>query len=212
LGDVEIHQGDCLSSLAFHGGLFWETVWNHPRNAALNDLRKDPFTLAPGDVVYVPARRIKIEGAETGRMHRYLRRGVPARLKIVLQDHLGKPLGNLDYTLDIDSRKVTGKTTGEGLVEQWINPNAAEGRLSFDAPDYGHQQLTLKLGHLLPISEVTGVQSRLHNLGYYAGPADGQMSPAVAAALQDFQVGASLPPTGKLDPQTRALLFSSHDS
>jgi N-acetylmuramoyl-L-alanine amidase len=52
-------QGDCVLSIAEQYGFFWETVWNHPSNAELKKKREDPAILYPGDVVFVPEKRLK---------------------------------------------------------------------------------------------------------------------------------------------------------
>ncbi|MEY2429487.1 MAG: hypothetical protein QOJ40_2372, partial [Verrucomicrobiota bacterium] len=46
--DYKVKDGDCLSSIAFSKGFFWETLWNHGDNSALKSKRKDPNVLSPG--------------------------------------------------------------------------------------------------------------------------------------------------------------------
>jgi len=53
-----------------------------------------------------------------------------------------------------------------------------------DQPFETHQ---LRVGHLDPIQEVAGVQARLANLGYYAGPINGQLDEATLRAISTFR-------------------------
>ena len=55
-------------------------------------------------------------------------------------------------------------------------------------------RMPLQLGHLDPTHDegsdsfrLTGVQARLHALGYYGGPIDGEATPAFTSALTRFQ-------------------------
>ena len=66
---------------------------------------------------------------------------------------------------------------------------------------------TLKLGHMDPVSENTGVQAILNNLGYDAGAEnDGTIDEQFKAALMAFQSDNDLEPTGEIDDDTRSLL------
>ena len=50
-----IADGDSVESVALDNGLFWQSVWNHPENAALRKLRKDqPNILEEEDQLFLP--------------------------------------------------------------------------------------------------------------------------------------------------------------
>jgi peptidoglycan hydrolase-like protein with peptidoglycan-binding domain len=57
---------------------------------------------------------------------------------------------------------------------------------------------------------VEAVQSRLHNLGYDVGPADGLDGQRTRVAVALFQRALGLEPSGDVDAQTRAALRSAH--
>ncbi|MBN2170813.1 MAG: peptidoglycan-binding protein [Candidatus Krumholzibacteriota bacterium] len=77
-----VTQGDCLLSLAKEHGFSWETLWNHPDNAELKRLRKDPNALKPGDVLVIPERRDKQEDAAGEAKTQFRRTGALARLRL----------------------------------------------------------------------------------------------------------------------------------
>ena len=92
-----------------------------------------------------------------------------------------------------------------------IPPNAQAGTLTVGEGD-NQTVYSLRLGQMDPISQLSGVQRRLVNLGFDCGRIDGQMTPATAAAIRAFQRRAGLPETGKLDQATRDNLLREHGS
>lgn len=58
--------------------------------------------------------------------------------------------------------------------------------------------------------DLVAVQSRLAELGYALGAADGHWGPRTRSAVRDFQEQAGLPVTGDLDERTRAAIM--HDA
>lgn len=197
-----VRQGDCIASIAFANGFHPDTIWNHGDNAELKRLRADPNVLLPGDVVVVPDKQIKQHQGATDRSHRFRRQAVPEKLVLVLRKE-GEPRANEPYEIDIDGAVHHGTTAGDGRIEHDIPPNARLARLSFHD---GAEVYVLHLGHLDPIDEVSGVQGRLRNLGFYDGPLDGQITPELVQALQAFQASRDLEPFGEMDDETKNAL------
>src|SRR5262245_51728275 len=54
-----IQTGECISSVAYRYGFFPSTIWDHPENAELKRLRRDPNVLYADDAVHVPELRVK---------------------------------------------------------------------------------------------------------------------------------------------------------
>jgi len=190
----KVKQGECLSSIADRLGRFWQQLWDHPDNAELKNLRKDPNVLYDGDVVVIPDLVEHEESCATEQRHRFRRKGVPAKLKVrILRDD--KPRADLPYTLEIDSLTVKGKTDGDGFVESEIPPGAARGRLSV-GKGTDLDIFDLLLGALDPIETEDGVLERLEGLGY-------DISRGVGPALSEFQAKEGLEPTGTPDAGTR---------
>jgi hypothetical protein len=201
-----VKQGDCISSIANRHGLFWEKVWNHPQNAKLKEKRKDPNILHPGDVVFVPDKEEKQESGATEQRHRFCEKGVPEKLRIKLMAG-DEPIANENYVLDIDGDLRSGTTDGEGNLKETIPPNAKRAKLWLGEEK---QEYEIDLGHLDPVSEITGVQARLNNLGFYCGTVDGIKGPKTTAALKRFQKKHGLKETGEVDEKTRDELKNAH--
>ena len=80
--DRTVKIGDCISSIAYEHGFFWETIWNDPQNGQLKAKRQDPNILQDGDVVHVPDLRIREEPRATNQRHSFTLKGVPAMLRL----------------------------------------------------------------------------------------------------------------------------------
>jgi hypothetical protein len=206
--DYTVQAGDCMSSIAYERGFFWQTLWNDPANAALKARRKNPNVLMTGDIVHIPDLTIKQEPGATEKTHKFMLKGVPEKLRIKL--------------LDGNSRR--GKTDGSGELVESIPPNAMTGKLIFPAPELvdetgkhipakpKNQVMTLRLGNLNPISEVSGLKARLANLWYYKGPIDENLDDPAKQAVSAFQTKQGLPATGVADEGTKGQLQKVHGS
>jgi hypothetical protein len=205
-----VAQGDCISSIAEKNGLFWETVWNHPENSELKEKRKDPNILLPGDVVFVPDKQMKEESGATEQCHKFRKKGVPAKIRLQILDDDDEPRADEPYILEIDGKAISGQTDSEGVIEQFIPPNARKGKLLVGEEQ---EEYLLDLGHIDPIDTVAGVQVRLQNLGYDCGGADGKLGSKTRAAILEFQQKHELEEieeTGEIDQATLDKLEEIH--
>jgi hypothetical protein len=174
----------------------------------LKELRKNPYVLMPGDVVVIPDKRVKEVEKPSGQRHTFRRKGVPE--KLVMKFARGDKLrANEKFILEIDGKRSEGSTDGGGILEVSISPNARTGKVIFieDGDEY-----ELDLGHLDPVSELSGVQGRLRNLGLYDGPVDGEISPELEEAIRLFQEKNKLRSTGKPDDELKRALQNAHGS
>ena len=122
--------------------------------------------------------------------------------------HDDEPVADADYTLEVGEATYSGKTDSRGLLRHAITAEATRGRLCFAKPPL---EIELELGSLPPVTEITGVQARLNNLGFGCGTVDGDIGPRTRAALRRFQARNELPVTGEIDAATRTRLRQAHD-
>lgn len=202
--EYKVKQGDCVSSLADRYGLFPESISKHPRNASLMKRRAFPNILFPGDMLFIPDKKERVESAATEQKHRFRRKGVPEKLRLCLLDN-EEPLANLPFELNIDGQFFEGTTDAQGILEQTIPPGAMEGKLVVDAGEDRYEYL-LDLGHLDPLDEISGLQGRLNSLDFDCGEIDGIFGSKTKRALSFFQKQHGLEPTGDIDEATKNLL------
>jgi len=206
----EVKQGDCLLSIAALTGRFWKSIWEDPANAELKDMRKDPTVLLPGDRLSIRPVRPRDEQCETDRRHQFVRKGIPAKLRLRLHED-GEPLKRQPFRLEVGSKIHSGTTDGEGMIEVSIPPKAISGTLTVGVPPRV-RRYRLNLGHLDPVDEVRGLQSRLANLGYGPGPVDNRMGDNTVDAVRRFQLANRLQDTGQLDGDAKEQLKGFHGS
>ncbi len=150
----------------------------------------------------MPDLRLKDESAGTENKHRFKRKGVPSKLCLVLKRN-GKPRAHLPYLLDVDGQRFSGQTNAQGRLEHPLIPNAKQAQLLIRETGKPEETIVLQLGHLDPIEEVSGVQARLKNLGFYGGEVNGQLDKETTEAIVAFQKTSGLPETGRIDQQLR---------
>jgi N-acetylmuramoyl-L-alanine amidase len=215
-----VRQGDYLARLAHLHGFDAEEVWNHPKNEALRALRRDPEVLAPGDVIYLPRKaQAGLPFAAEG-VNRY-RATVPrVPLRLRFKDGAG-PLANEAWVIEGSASPAEGTTDAEGQLEVVTSPHVASFTVRFPARE---RAFTVRVGHLDPLEEESGVRARLTQLGYLPpplGPLFGIDEPGalgtlsgegdrLRAAIRDFQRAEGLEVTGMVDDATREVLWKAH--
>jgi N-acetylmuramoyl-L-alanine amidase len=199
-----------MDSIAYEHGFHGDTLWNDPANASLKNARQNANVLLDGDHVIIPPLRVRQEPGATEKRHRFCLKGVPCKLRLRLLGCDGKPRSGLAYMLDIDGQLLyQGKTDSDGRIVHSIPPNAPRGRLLLQD---GAEQYNLALGHVDPIDQLTGVQGRLHNLGFDCGAIDGVKGPKTEAAIREFQEKYGLNVDGVPGPLTQGKLKEVYGS
>ncbi|MGB9700705.1 MAG: peptidoglycan-binding domain-containing protein [Thermodesulfobacteriota bacterium] len=200
-----IRQGECLVSISLKYGFNPETIWNDPANVQLKQSRQNYHVLYPGDRVFIPELRTKEEEAVTNNRHKFRRKGVPVYLHLQLFNENREPLANKPFTLRVSGRISQDITDGEGCLKVPIPPPEKEGILLID-----NHEFNIRIGYLNPLEYLSGVRSRLSNLGYKAGAGGEEMDAELRSALEDFQEDQGLPKTGEIDETTINALRDRH--
>jgi len=202
-----VTEGECINSIAFQYGFFWQVVWDAAANAALREKRASPNTLVPGDIVHVPEKRVRLEACVTAQTHTFKMIGVPALFRVQAFDG-DQRRANQKYELTIDGVKHSGTSDEDGYLQAPMPPTAKKATLVIGPTRDTYE---FSLGQLEPISEIAGVQARLLNLGYDCGEPDGNLNETTKEALSQFQRFSGLKATGEPDDATRAKLVELHD-
>lgn len=196
-----VAAGESVQSIAFENGFFPDTVWNYPENAELKKKRTVGTVLNIGDEVFIPDKTRKIVDKPTEAEHVFRRKGVPEKLRIRFLTEKNAPRAGLRYLIVIDGKSSEGKTDADGYVIKFIPPNAERAKLTlFDRENEEHYDL--KLGHLQPVTELSGIQSRLSSLGYQC-LGEKTFGELTRRALIAFQIDFNLESTGEISDETR---------
>jgi hypothetical protein len=197
-----------VSSIAAANGLKVDAIWLHPDNAVIREIRRQPNVLLPRDRLAVPEPSLKTESRATDLRHRFQLLGEPTFLRIQVKRR-DVPMAGCPFTLAVGAQTVEGVTGGTGLIEARIPPEPTTGflRVMHGKDAY---EFTLAVGGLHPVEAPTGIQQRLHSLGFECGAPDGVLGTRTRAAIRRFQGKVKLPVTGIADPITRAKLQEEH--
>ncbi len=207
----EVAQGETTVQLALETGHYWSTVWQHSNNAELRQRRKHHNVLFPGDVLFIPAIRVREVSKATDATHKFVRKGVPEKFNLQFLDYEDKPLANAAYVLTLDGTTSDGKLDGEGWLRVFVRPDVRSGRI--EVGEHGSlAACDLNFGHLDPLATLTGVQARLRNLGLYDGPIDGENNDLLKGAARAFRWAEGLAEGDEIDDEFRQRLEAKHRS
>ncbi len=128
------------------------------------------------------------------------------------EHHFGedKPRANVPYDLIIDGERHTGSTDEDGRIEVPMSGNKRRGKLILNPGTEEEEEFALQLGHISPVSELSGVKQRLTNLTFDCGDVSDEMTAGLETALRAFQQKYDLPVTGEPDQATRDKLVEVH--
>ena len=210
-----IRQGEYLARIAQgYGFTDPDVIWNLPENQALKDAGRTPVTLAPGDDLFLPERTDRTLTRATEHRYKAKVKVSVVRLRVVLQTLGGKALANAPGTLRTAANDSKVTTDGKGLFEVILigATEAAELRLADEGSAVRGIVIPLHIGHLDPVTTVSGQEARLNNLGYRAGIGGDVSALVFRSAVEEFQCDEKLRVDGTCGPATQAKLGSVHGS
>ena len=214
-----IRQGEHLAQIAARLGVDAETIWSHPDNRTLAELRRSPSILAPGDILFVPDEPSTPTAAVVQRSTNAFNGRVPS-VEVSLKLRTGE-------------RPIRNQRVRVALPTPLELSADADGMVTFEAPIDAEDltielvgsttKLRARLGHLDPIELESGLRARLANLGYMLpdesplekcahGPRtrdDEEGRRRLHDALLCFQKDNRLPETGVADDATREALMAA---
>ncbi len=196
--------------LAHRMGFDADAVWNHPKNHDLKELRGNPNILCVGDILYVPEAPPpkKWMSVTVGSNNSFSAEvpGIALSLNFAQGD---KAIAFADCI--VHGLPLPNKFTTDG-----------SGNLSLKVPVHTQSLVVefpkipmvrrLRVGHLDPLTEPSGLAQRLQNLGYFSPrtQADPSNDASLGRALAAFQADNGLPATGTVDADTAKALEKAH--
>lgn len=205
---ITIKQGECLTTIALARGFDPQTIWDHPDNADLKELRHTYQALLAGDRLIIPDLEEKQVAVNTNTVAHFKLSVGSVKLRLRLTRH-GEARADEAFELTIDgsAAPITGTTDGDGWIDQAIPADATRATLKLRD---GVESYVLNLGHLDPHDSPAGIQQRLRSLGFYFGRVDGELGDVTTAALRRFQTAKDLTVNGEADDATVSALRDAY--
>jgi N-acetylmuramoyl-L-alanine amidase len=194
---------------AAYGHHSWKTIWEHSRNRNLRK-RRDPNLLVEGDRIYVPKPVPKTDEADSDSKHRF--RVQVDKDKLVLRfveiDVYLQLFGPIEYRIKVGGHEKSGELGKEGEQIEVPLPVSLE-KASLWIKEFEYE---LDIGGMDPIRRLSGMQARINNLGWDAGPADNDLGPLTKRGTRDFQGFYKIGVDGKIGSETRGKMEEVYGS
>jgi N-acetylmuramoyl-L-alanine amidase len=186
----EVEQGDRLPTIARKKRFArWQTIWDFDGNADLKKLRGNAHILFPDDEVSIPSKLARVAEVSGGKAEYVVESAVEVlRVRFAEGDWRG------DYDILFKATPDTvpalsGKLAADGTMEIPLPPETSKVTVELfwqDDPD-AFASHDLLVGELDPSREVSGIQARLANLGYYHDDVTGKLDYNTREAIGRFK-------------------------
>jgi hypothetical protein len=192
----------------------WQTIWDFAGNAALKELRGNAHILFPGDEVSIPSKLARVAEVQGGKAE-YVVLSAPEVLRVRFAEFEsmdGEPV-LFRATPDAGNDLFEGELADDGTLEIELPPDATQVTVELFCGDGDDPFVTYELdvGGMDPLTEITGIQARLANLGHYDGVIDGDAGEVTKGAIARFRREYGLPLSDEIDDDLRNALEWVHD-
>jgi len=241
-GEYQVQPGDCLLSIAFEHGHVWETLWDHPSNSEVKQVREKPQLLVPGDLLHIPDLQLREESVATAAKHRFRRKGVPAKFILRLTERTlreqdapadsGDPPPPPEEEHEVTPADATYEFEDKPLANKRYSPvvdgNLTSGQTDGDGkieltipPNAREGRLTLEPGtpaersFTIRLGHLDPISTRsgvVQRLSNLGYRVGSGDDESLRRALIQFQTAQGLDPTGELDDAVRDALEQTHGS
>ena len=204
-------QGDCFASIAKqHGFHEADVIYQHPSNTDLKAHRPNLHVLNTGEHVVVPNKTVKTIEIPSQTSSVFTIQGLLCELKLVIEDFDGNPLANTHYSLDVEGAQYNGQSDESGMLIEKIDASAKKAKLFIFLDSYQKDTLfwPLELGGLTAHSDVSGIQARLNNLGYFCNNETGELDSSTKRAVNEFKINNDLANDSVIDFEFTSKLLS----
>ena len=199
-----VRQGEYLAKIAHACGCAESDIWDHPKNADLKKLRKDPHMLCAGDQLYVPEPQKNWQALSLGAVNPFT---APVPTVDVTMKLVGKkgPLAGVTCRLQGIDGLPTATTDGDGVLKLKVPLQVHTITIDVDEPRF---HAFTQVGHMDPPDTPSGVRMRLRNLHYLHD----DLAPEAffQQAVSKFQDDSGLPASGIVDDATSKALVAAH--
>jgi N-acetylmuramoyl-L-alanine amidase len=206
-----VRQGETAAQIAWRYGFAdVKAIWDDPGNRELAKARPNPAVLRPGDCVAIPPRKVAMFKLPPEQEAKITAKRPGQRLHLMVEWDVGDPAASARYELTFrhghKEHRRRGTTKGDGLLDEKLPLQATQLRLFVWPKDSQGKTdcviLDLGMGYLDPIEDLSGVQARLENLGFYCGDEEGELGPRTQAALKRFRAEHKIEEEDLLGPET----------
>jgi hypothetical protein len=168
---------------------------------------------SPGDEVSIPSKLARVAEVSGGKAEYVVQSAVEVlRVRFADADTSDDESISFKATPDTSSMPIEGELANDGTMEIELPPDTSSIAVDLfwadeDEPFASYDLLT---GELDPTKEISGIQARLANLGFYNGEITGTMADETRQAIARFRSANLDDQEDDIDDKLISALFGEH--